>query len=219
MNLVELMEIWRLKTGRKNNLDYLLDIFNNAALDVRIERQTLALEILKECGTMTPRYMDTTFFATMAVNFFEVKEREIKRDLDALETDYDPFDTYYMKKDGTETKDHTIDETHVRTDDLTEHVENGQISNTHKVSADNETDFVNRNQDITSANDDETRNTGTQTHKDDAHNVYVTTHDDTEHGRREAGQKLLSAELEANKNNIYRLLALDFARSLMVCVY
>ena len=218
MNLVELMEIWRLKTKRENNLEYLLDIFNDAALDVRIDRQVLALEILNECGTMTPRYMDTSFFATMASNFFKVKEREIKRDLDALETAYDPFDEYFMQKDGRSRRRHIVDETHVRTDDLTETIIDGDITNTHKVSADNETDFVNRTQDVTSTEDDSKTNTGTQTNKDDANNRELEHHHDTEKGHHQAAQNLLSAELEANKHNIYRLIAVDFARTMFVCI-
>ena len=219
MNLVELMEIWRLKTGNQNNLDYLYGIFDTAALDVRINREALALEILNECGTMTPRFMDTQFFATMAANFFTIKEREIKRDLDALDLEYNPLETYYDAKEGTRRKVDKFGRTTTRTDDLTEHMENGQQVTTHKVSADNESDFQNRTQDIIGADDDEKTNTGTQTHADSGKNIYRTKTTDLQHGRREAAQRLLSSELEANKVNIYKLLALDFAKSLMVCVY
>ena len=217
MDLVELMEIWALKTD-KTPIEYLYTIFDDAALDVRIERPTLALELINECGTMTPRFMDTSFFATMAANFFKVKEREIKRDLDALETQYDPFDDYHMEKDGNSTKTHVVDETHVRTDNLTETTIDGDITNTHLVSADNETDFVHRSRDVTSTEDDSTTHTGTQTHKDDATNTETEYRHDTEHGRHKAGQEFLSAELEANKNNIYRLIALDFATNMCICV-
>ncbi len=215
MNLVELMEIWALKT-EKTPIEYLYSIFNDAALDVRIERPTLALEIINECGTMTPRFMDTSFFQTMAANFFKVKEREIKRDLDALTTPYDPFDDYHMEKDGNSTKTHVVDETHVRTDNLTETIIDGDITNTHLVSADNETDFVNRSRDVTSTEDDSTTHTGTQTHKDDATNTETEYHHDVEHGRHKAGQEMLSAELEANKHNIYHILALDFGYNMCI---
>lgn len=220
MNLVELMEIWRLTTGRQNNLDYLLDIFSNAALDIRIDREILALEILGECGTQTPRYMDTTFFATMAVNFFKVRQREIERNLNVLEAEYDPLQSFNVERDGGRFKRDIIDRTTVRTDDLEQYTENGEVSTTHKVSADNESAFQNRSQDVTAADDETITNTGTQTHKDDANNKYITKTHDNESGRREAAQNLLLSELEANKKaNIYKLLAREFSHELMVCVY
>lgn len=214
------MEVWRLKTHKENNLDYLLEIFQEAALDVRIDRNALALTILQECGAQTPRYMDTQFFETMAVNFFKIKEREIKRDLDALNTAYNPLETYAIDHDGDKTLTDTYGDTRTRTDDLTQTVVDGDVTTTHKVSADNEDGVQLRSQDVTSTEDDSITHTGTQTHDHTGTNEHVTSYNDHEHGRKNTpAQDLLLSELEANKLNIYEVLALDFASNLMIAVY
>lgn len=215
------MEIWRLtKPKTTTNLDYLYEIFNEAALDLRINRETLALAILKECGAQTPLYMDSAFFKTMAINFFRIKEREITRDLDALNEKYNAFETHYLKHDGSSTLTDTFGETTTRTDDLTKTIVDGDITTTHKVSADNEDTLQNRSQDHTSTEDDTISDTGTQTHEKTGENVHETVYDDTTHGRQNTpAQDLLLSELEANKYNIYEVLALDFSDALMISVY
>ena len=172
----------------------------DGALDIRIDRDALALEILATCGAQTPRYMDTNFFATMAANFFLIKAREYSRDLDILEAEYNPLQEFNVERHGG-----TSD---TRTDNLTETFTKGDATATHKVSADNEEGAQMRTQDVTSSEDDTTRNTGTQSH--------IITHNETEGGRNKAAQELLSSEIETNKINIYRIIALDFSDALMV---
>lgn len=208
------------KPKTTTNLDFLYEIFDQSALDIRINRENLALTILKECGSQTPLYMDSAFFQTMAVNFFKIKEREIKRDLDALNAQYDAFETHYMKHDGDETLTDTYGKVTTRTDDLTHTIIDGDITVTHKVSADNEDGYQNRSQDVTSTEDDSTTDTGTQTHEDSGEDVHAKVYNDTTHGRQGTpAQDLLMSELEANKANIYEVLALDFSNALMIAVY
>ena len=204
------MEIWKLKqtgtTPPPQNLDYLYGIFEEANLDSRINRESLALEILEECGGQTPRYMDTFFFAVMATNFFKIKAREYSRDLDALEQTYNPLDEFNVER-YERGYDHNE-----RTDDLTEQFDMGQQTTTHNVSADNESGFSPRNQDVTGSDTDTTTNTGTQTH----HNNYE--HHTTDHGRHKSAPELILSEIEANTINIYRIIARDFSDAMMSAI-
>ena len=156
----------------------------------------------------------------MAVNFFKIKEREIKRDLDALNTAYNPLETYAIDHDGDKTLTDTFGETRTRTDDLTRTLINGEVTTQHKVSADNESGVQLRTEDTTETNDDSIEDTGTQTHDHTGTNEHVTSYNDHEHGRKDtSAQALLLSELEANKLNIYEVLALDFSSNLMIAVY
>ena len=204
------MEVWKLKqtgtTPTPSNLDYLYGIFEEAGIDSRIDREVLALEIIEECGAQTPRYMDTFFFAVMATNFFKIKAREYSRDLDVLGQAYNPLDEFNVERRESG-YDHNV-----RTDDLEETFDMGQQTTTHSVSADNESGYQPRNQDITGSDIDTTTNTGTQTH----HNNYE--HNTDERGRHKGAQELLLSEIEANKVNIYRIIALDFSEALMSAI-
>lgn len=204
------MEIWKLKqtgtTPTPSNLDYLYGIFDEANIDERLDREVLALEIVEECGAQTPRYMDTFFFAVMATNFFKIKAREYSRDLDVLDQQYNPLDEFNVERRESG-YDHNV-----RTDDLEEQFDMGQQTTTQYVSADNESGFQPRNQDITGSDIDTTTNTGTQTH----HNNYE--HNTDEHGRHTKAQSLLLSEIEANTVNIYRIIARDFSDAMMSAI-
>lgn len=223
MNLIELIEIWRIDKDNKTNVDFLTEIFDAADLDERIERNVLALEIINECGTQTPRYMNTGVFITFAVNFFKVHEREYVRDLDALDIEYSALFDYDIEK----TREHesntqqNTDSTRTRTDNLTEVIEDGDITFTHSVSADNESGYSGRSQDTTHDEPRERTNTGTQTSVTDSdiERDFTESATSTEKGRKRPAQELLFSEFEANKINIYRNIALDFSDALMVGVY
>lgn len=191
----------------------------DAEIDARIDKNVLALEILQECGAQTPRYMDTSFFATMAVNFFKVKAREIARDLDALMAEYNGLEAFNVERDYKGRSKTEYGHTNTRTDNLQRKYAQGAITAQHSVSADNETGLQLRNQDHTSTEDDFTNDTGTQTHAESGADIVKDKHTDTEKGRRTPAQELLLSELEANKQNVYRIIALDFADSLMVAIY
>lgn len=199
--------------------DYLTQIMTTAELDARIDKNALALELINECGRQTPRYMDSSFFATMAANFFKIKAREITRDLDALELEYNPLDEFNVELEyhgGVKTE---YGKTSTRTDNLQRKFAQGDLTTQHSVSADNESGIELRSQDKTSTLDDYTNDTGTQTHADTGADTVKDNHTETKHGHNKPAQELLSSEFEVNKINIYRLIALDFSDALMLAVY
>lgn len=199
--------------------DYLTQIMTTAEIDARIDKNALALELINECGRQTPRYMDSSFFATMAANFFKIKAREITRDLDALELEYSPLDEFNVELEfhgGVKTE---YGKTSTRTDNLQRKFAQGDLTNQHSVSADNESGLELRSQDTTSTLDDFTNDTGTQTHADTGADTVKDNHTEHKHGHNKPAQELLSSEFEVNKINIYRLIALDFSDALMLAVY
>lgn len=244
MNLIELMETWKLKTEnrQKSNIDFLYEIMEAANVDERVNRETLALEIINECGTMTPRYMKTDVFVIFAVNFFKVHEREYVRDLDALETQYAALFDYEILKTNERTtnavngstKTNNVEEQgeseNTRTDNLNELIEDGDTTFTHSVSADNESGYSGRSQDTTHDEPRERTNTGTQTNEEEHSKTTNATQNTeetrdfaesgtrTESGRKRPAQELLFSEFEANRLNIYRNIALDFGDTMMLSV-
>ena len=221
MNLIELIEIWRLDNDDKSNVDFLTQIFNEADLDERIDRHTLALEIISECGTQTPRYMNTGVFAVFAINFFKVHAREYTRDLDALDIEYNALFDYDIEKAREHETDSTqnVESDHTRTLNLTDTTTTGTTTFTHSVSADNESGFTGRSQDVTEDDTPTVRtNTGTQSNEktSDTTRHFEENANSTERGRKRPAQELLFSEFEANKINIYRNIALDFSDALMV---
>lgn len=224
MNLIELMEAWKLKAEnrQKSNLDFLYEIMETANVDERVNREVLALEIINECGTMTPRYMNTGVFVTFAVNFFKVHEREYVRDLDALDIEYAALTDYDINKthDRTTNLVGGTDRERTRTDDLTETIENGDTTFTHSVSADNESGYTGRSQDVTHDMPRTRDNEGTQSVVENVNTTRDFSDEGTatESGRKRPAQELLFSEFEANKLNIYRHIALDFSDTMMLSI-
>lgn len=217
MNLIELMETWKLadENRQKTNVDFLYEIMERANLDERLNRETLALEIINECGTQTPRYMNTGVFITFAVNFFKVREREYSRDLDALDIEYAALTDYDISKTHERTTNAVNAST--REDDFTEVIEDGDTTLTHSVSADNESGYSGRSQDTTHDEPREKTNTGTQERTETRDFSEDGTR--TESGRKRPAQDLLFSEFEANKINMYRNIALDFSDVMMSGIY
>lgn len=171
MTLVDLMEVYRIKTGKTNNVDLLLDIYEAADLDERLDRELLADLTLMECGGQFPRWNTTSVFFKFATSYIKSKDREYSGILDLYDaqSDYEPFDSFVSHE--TSHTDDDVDETtmrdvvksgsrtpnltETRTPNLTETrtpnlttTENGDnYTATHSVSADNETGFTPRTQD------------------------------------------------------------------------
>ena len=96
MTLVDLMEVYRIKTGKSDNVDLLLDIYEEADLDERIDRDLLADLTLMECGGQFPRWNTTTVFFRFASSYLKSKAREYSGILDLYDAqeDYAPFDSF-----------------------------------------------------------------------------------------------------------------------------
>ena len=180
MTLVDLMEVYRIKTGKSNNVDLLLDIYEAADLDERLDRDLLADLTLMECGGQFPRWNTTTVFVRFATSYLKSKDREYSGILDLYDAqeNYAPFDSFVSHE--TSHTDDDVDETTARdvvksgsrTPNLTETrtpnlttTENGDnYTATHSVSADNETGFTPRTQDQNNQTTPKTSSeTGTET--------------------------------------------------------
>lgn len=114
--VIDLMELYRILNSSDDPELLLKDMMEEASLDERIDRNILADTLVAECGTMYPRWNTTTVFKRFGVNFFRRASREIRRDLDALELEYDPLMEYEESK--SEIVDENIADDNTRTDNL-----------------------------------------------------------------------------------------------------
>ena len=114
--VIDLMELYRILNSSDDPELLLKDMMEEASLDERIDRDILADTLVAECGTMYPRWNTTTVFKRFGINFFRRASREIRRDLDALELEYDPLMEYEESK--SEIVDEDINDDNTRTDNL-----------------------------------------------------------------------------------------------------
>jgi hypothetical protein len=175
------MQVYQIKQNKTNTLDYLVDIINESGVNALIDRETLALEILRQCGTRDARYNTSEVFARFAVNFFKREKSYIDRTLLLLAKEYDALDTYSISREEKIDRKHTEDIneqrvdnletkrtdnlTATRTDNLTER-KTGSYTDEHYVSAENESGVMLRTRDTHEDTDPAgsgTSNTGTQT--------------------------------------------------------
>lgn len=184
--VIDLMELYRILSSSDDPEILLKDMMEEASLDERLDRDILADTIVSECGSMYPRWNTTTVFKRFGINFFRRASREIRRDLDALELEYDPLMEYEESKseivdedindDNTRTDNlqsaRTDNLTELRTDNLTE-LRTPNLSESitagtgaqidRYVSADNESDLVIRSRDVSTIPGETTSTTGTDT--------------------------------------------------------
>ena len=181
VTVLDLMQVYQIKNDKTGTLDYLVDIINQAGVNALIDRETLALEILKQCGTRDARYNTSEVFARFAVNFFKREQSYIDRTLLLLAKEYDALDTYSISREEKIDRKHTEDLDEQRVDDLeTERTDNlkatrtdnlterktGSYTDEHYVSAENESGVMLRTRDTHEDTDPAgsgTSNTGTQT--------------------------------------------------------
>ena len=189
VTVLDLMQVYQIKQNKTNTLDYLVDIINESGVNALIDRETLALEILRQCGTRDARYNTSEVFARFAVNFFKREKSYIDRTLLLMAKEYDALDTYSISREEKIDRKHTedIDEqrvddlttertddllttrtdnlTDTRTDNLTER-KTGSYTDEHYVSAENESGVMLRTRDTHEDTDpvgSGISNTGTQT--------------------------------------------------------
>lgn len=89
MNLVDLMEIASLKTGSD-----VLDILGDVKLDSRVDKTTLANEIIVKCGAMCPVFNTSWSFIYWHKHWFDLHEREISELCNTLEYEYVAIESY-----------------------------------------------------------------------------------------------------------------------------
>lgn len=237
VTVLDLMQVYQIKQNKTNTLDYLVDIINESGVNALIDRETLALEILRQCGTREARYNTSEVFARFAVNFFKREKSYIDRTLLLLAKEYDALDTYSISREEKIDREHTedLDEQRVddlkseRTDDLLEH-KSGSYTDEHYVSAENETGVMLRTRDTHSDTDPEdsgVSNTGTQTTENtgSVHNTGLNkfTHDDKiiigEHGYKISPNVEFFNALKRNEFNMYTELAEKFSDEMCLCVF
>lgn len=140
-------------------------LWNDIDIDTRINKDILILEIVKNCGGMTPLVNTWESFKMYSDGFFAKWKYQISKLLDTLEFDYNPI----WNKDGTTKyiKNTDRERNEERTDDYTENNDtSGNSTNENTVSAydsssyqphEKDTNNYSDTKDITSNRDSDTR--------------------------------------------------------------
>ena len=245
MTLLDLMEVYKLIKNKEDVNALLLDMFQIANIDERIDRTVLAGRFLMDCGAREPRYNTTDTFLFFGSVWLQSKAQNISQWLDALDIEYNPLIEYEEHRledidrehitNGTDTKardvatssteSSTLNQTNAdtRTDNFTDE---------HLVSAENESGVQLRNRDThtETVGDNATRTesesvTDSERIDEDITNTRhdTITHDDTVDttlsGRKTAAYDLIIKEMEKAKLNIYDSLIDDFADVMFLNVF
>ena len=159
MTLLDAMQIYQLKVPSQNLYSMLYRIMADGELDERVNREVMCDLILAELGNLTVRYTDTTVIVLFGKACLLKHKREIERDIDLFEAEYDQLEEYshtekreferdlLTEVDGEHertpdlvrertddlTKERTPDLVHERTDDLSEALTAGIETVTNEV--------------------------------------------------------------------------------------
>ena len=118
--MLDLMEIYQITQDKESSLDFLIDIINESNVNPLVDREVLAMEILRQCGAREPRYNTTKTFKLFGIHFFKMTADYINRTLELLAIQYNMLDTYNIARDEKIDRLHTEDLSKVRTDNLNE---------------------------------------------------------------------------------------------------
>ena len=89
MTLLDIIEIYNMKTGRK--IDDIGSLYEDIDIDARLDKDVLVGSLLDECGAMNCLYDTTATFKYFSNNFFKKYKWNIEKLLDTLELKYDPL--------------------------------------------------------------------------------------------------------------------------------
>lgn len=95
MTLLDIIEIYNMKTGRK--IDDIGSLYEDIDIDARIDKEILVGSLLDECGAMNCLYDTTATFKYFSNNFFKKYKWNITKLLDTLELKYDPLTNKNVK--------------------------------------------------------------------------------------------------------------------------
>ena len=240
---MDLMELWTI--GRESpirpgeaaeSMDFLRVIMNSGiAADQSdyINGERLAGLILLECGNMKPIINNPLVFQTTAINWLQSRHEQFKHLLEALFTDYLPYEEF--REHETTVLDGTLktDDTRTIDRDLTT-ANSGEFANTGhtddvtetSVSADNENTYqprerVARSVDDTLSNthsDTTTENEGKTDVLDGTKKTDDTTNRDF-YGHKKSNQLLALEELQVSQNNLYDMIVKWWTDALFIAIY
>lgn len=245
MTLLDLMELYKLKNDKTDVNALLLDMFQSANIDARIDRTVLAGRFLMDCGARTPRYNTTDTFLFFGSVWLQSKANNISQWLDALDIEYNPLIEYEEHRLEDIDREHVTNGTDTKARDVaTSSTESSTLNQTnadtrtdnftdeHLVSAENESGVQLRNRDThtETVGDNATRTesesvTDSERIDEDVTNTRhdTITHDDTVDttlsGRKTAAYDLIIKEMEKAKLNIYDSLIDDFADVMFLNVF
>lgn len=104
--LIDICDLWSTLKNKDG-----LDLITNITLDSRIDRKIFAMNLLQECGSMVPKWNNTTQFEWGHRLWFETHQKEISDMIDTTEYEYNPIENYVLHE---ETEDVTVRDNQVK---------------------------------------------------------------------------------------------------------
>lgn len=220
MTFLDMIEIYNAKTG--NELDYIDSMFSDIALDSRLDKHTLVVTLLDQCGAMHCIYETTATFKYFSDNFFKKYEWNIKKLVDTVEAEYNPL--INKKLTWTETTDieQNLDTDEDRSKQNTG--TQGSVYNeneTNTISAMNSSNYEPDNKSDTSGSNTRTDNLNESINASKDENLtWDETDVHTEEGLINTSyQDLIEKERKQARFNIYNWIADKYAKELFLLVY
>jgi hypothetical protein len=112
------MNVYRLKKNNDNIFSLLIEMFDAANIDGRIDRDILAGRMLTDCGRREPRYNTTDTFLFFGSVWLKSKNANITKTLNLLELQYNPLNEYEETKTENIDREHTSNGSETKSRDV-----------------------------------------------------------------------------------------------------
>ena len=180
---------------------YNTDLFQDIELPKELNKEQLVNTILTDCYDFMPIENDFHLFKAMVDNWFLIRKNDFEKIYTALKEDYNPIHNFDRYEELDENR--TVD----RNDGYRE---NRTSKDTGKVSAFNENIYQPRDENSIDEDIDSNRNVkDVNVYKTQNHlygNIGVTT-----------TQQMINSEIDLRlKNNIYKIISIDFRKEFML---
>lgn len=186
------------------------DFFDDADIDVRLDKEQIKMAILHRSGTLLPLYTRSDMFKQFSDVFFAQRKTIIKKLVDTLELEYNPIDNYRReesvdRKYDVKTNNSTETEGELQTENSQENMVSAYDSDDYTPK--DKTSGNGKNTDKTKANNNGTNDTTEKIQTTVVGNIGITT-----------TQKLIMEERKVAKFDIYKWIAIEFEQNFFICV-
>lgn len=215
MTILDMFEIWQIKTGSDSRSAF----FAEAEIDDRIDRDILCNTIVARWGFASPLITESESFFYLSNNWINAHHEDFKRVIDALYSTYSPIENYDRIEERT-----TDDVLSSAYDDTKNETSNSDES----AKSETETKVSAFNSDVYQPSNDSTRNDSVTEKKNTILNGAGTKTDDRvvkenirAHGNIgvTTSQQMIESELSLRMNNIYNMIADMWSRDLTLSIY
>lgn len=186
------------------------NFFDDAEIDIRLDKDEIKMAILERCGTLLPVYTNTEMFKSFSDSFFKQRKNIISKLIDTTVLEYNPIANY----DSTEEVTRKYDEK-TTNQNQTKGNTSRNTTQENNVSAYDSDVYQPKEKLVGTTNDNDSTNGSGSGTSDITENL-------TTRKRGNIGvtttQQMIEAERKVVLFNVYNWIAIEFEQKFFICV-